>query len=70
MPDESKHACGLCGSTFMDDLTHGMGEGRRIKCFNCGAQFWKQRWSTKAEWEAYVNEGYENWQKGVYGIAG
>lgn len=57
--EDSPHACGICGSLRTTDLAHGRGEDRRIVCFACGGQFWKQ-WYTRKDWEVWINEGYEH----------
>jgi hypothetical protein len=47
-------ACGLCGSINLTDLGHGHGNGTVI-CEDCGAHWW-QRWYTRKEWKAWINE--------------
>ena len=48
--------CAVCGGANVTDLTHGRGEVRNVICHECGAHYYKERWWTKAEWTAYMNE--------------
>jgi hypothetical protein len=54
------YLCEVCGYQSCYDLTCGMGDSRNVHCGGCGAHYYKDRWWTSAEWQAYVNEGFES----------